>query len=197
MKQRGSVPAGLGALRVLAGLHLSETADGERGEPTPPAGPPGPVPALPLQPLPPPRQAGPPGWLQPLCLLCGRVDAELRVRWGDLRRLGVHPSALSPPGQCSPEGETAACYSFSPPQPAVSGRHVLCLGAGRAGGGRAGRLLVARRGCGGNCCQGGKAEEDPSLTHVGCFLFGLYSERRAMELERHGIWYQQRSSGSS
>lgn len=55
-EEQRSVPAGL-ALRVLAGLHLSETADGEGRTLPPPAGPPRPC-SCALQPLPHHQEAG-------------------------------------------------------------------------------------------------------------------------------------------
>ncbi|KAI4534988.1 hypothetical protein MG293_015848 [Ovis ammon polii] len=142
--------------------------------------------------FPPPRGGGPrrglQAPLQPLCLLAAEgVWTRSSVFDGeDLRRLGVHPSALSPflDGnilQKSEDGE--ACYSFIH----LSVQHFLAamfyvlepeeqeeegLGGCWWHVGDVGKLLS-------------KAErlKNPSLTHVGCFLFGLCNERRAMELE--------------
>ncbi|XP_069408092.1 NACHT, LRR and PYD domains-containing protein 2 isoform X3 [Ovis canadensis] len=142
--------------------------------------------------FPPPRGGGPRRGLQaplkPLCLLAAEgVWTRSSVFDGeDLRRLGVHPSALSPflDGnilQKSEDGE--ACYSFihlSVQQFLAAMFYVLepeeqeeeGLGGCWWHVGDVGKLLS-------------KAErlKNPSLTHVGCFLFGLCNERRAMELE--------------
>ena len=142
--------------------------------------------------FPPPRGGGPRRGLQaplkPLCLLAAEgVWTRSSVFDGeDLRRLGVHPSALSPflDGnilQKSEDGE--ACYSFIH----LSVQHFLAamfyvlepeeqeeegLGGCWWHVEDVGKLLS-------------KAErlKNPSLTHVGYFLFGLCNERRAMELE--------------
>lgn len=119
---------GSAALRVLAGLHLSETADGEGG------GPRRHLPdhtalfhTLPLQPLPlplpPPTrrpQAGPQAPLQ-LCLLAAEACGRSSVFDGeDLRRLGVHPSALSFPGrEYSPEERRRRGLLLVHPSPSV------------------------------------------------------------------------------
>lgn len=142
--------------------------------------------------FPPPHGGGPRRGLQaplkPLCLLAAEgVWMRSSVFDGeDLRRLGVDPSALCPflDGnilQKSEDGE--ACYSFihlSVQQLLAAMFYVLELeeqeeeGLGRRQWhvGNVGKLLSKE-----------ERLKNPSLTHVGYFLFGLCNERRAMELE--------------
>ncbi|XP_005906315.2 NACHT, LRR and PYD domains-containing protein 2 [Bos mutus] len=140
----------------------------------------------------PPHGGGPRRGLQaplkPLCLLAAEgVWTQSSVFDGeDLRRLGVDPSALCPflDGnilQKSEDGE--ACYSFihlSVQQFLAAMFYVLepeeqeeeGLGGRRWHTGDVGKLLSKE-----------ERLKNPSLTHVGYFLFGLCNERRAMELE--------------
>uniref|UniRef100_A0A4W2I6F7 NACHT, LRR and PYD domains-containing protein 2-like n=1 Tax=Bos indicus x Bos taurus TaxID=30522 RepID=A0A4W2I6F7_BOBOX len=140
----------------------------------------------------PPHGGGPRRGLQaplkPLCLLAAEgVWTQSSVFDGeDLRRLGVDPSALCPflDGnilQKSEDGE--ACYSFihlSVQQLLAAMFYVLepeeqeeeGLGGRRWHIGDVGKLLSKE-----------ERLKNPSLTHVGYFLFGLCNERRAMELE--------------
>ena len=126
--------------------------------------------------------------LEPLCLLAAEgVWTRSSVFDGeDLRRLGVDPSALCPfldrhILQRSEDGEArysfvhlsvqqflaAVFYVLEPEEQAAAG-----LGGRRW---RAGdvRTLLSRE----------ERLKNPSLTHVGHFLFGLCNERRAVELE--------------
>ncbi|KAB0351488.1 hypothetical protein FD754_016345, partial [Muntiacus muntjak] len=143
--------------------------------------------------FPPPPGGGPsPGLqapLRPLCLLAAEgvwtrssaFDAE------DLRRLGVDPSALCPfldrnILQKSEDGE--ACYSFihlSVQQFLAAVFYVLEPEEQEAAGpgGRRGRVGDVRK-----LLSQEERLENPSLTHVGYFLFGLCNERRAVELEK-------------
>uniref|UniRef100_A0A3Q1MRD1 NACHT domain-containing protein n=1 Tax=Bos taurus TaxID=9913 RepID=A0A3Q1MRD1_BOVIN len=142
--------------------------------------------------FPPPHGGGPRRGLRaplkPLCLLAAEgVWMRSSVFDGeDLRRLGVDPSALCPflDGnilQKSEDGE--ACYSFihlSVQQLLAAMFYVLELEEQEEEGlggrqwhvGNVGKLLSKE-----------ERLKNPSLTHVGYFLFGLCNERRAMELE--------------
>ncbi|OWK15949.1 hypothetical protein Celaphus_00004889, partial [Cervus elaphus hippelaphus] len=126
--------------------------------------------------------------LKPLCLLAAEgVWTRSSVFDGeDLRRLGVDPSALCPfldrnILQKSEDGE--ACYSFihlSVQQFLAAVFYVLEPEEQEAAGlgGRRRRVGDVRK-----LLSQEERLKNPSLTHVGYFLFGLCNERRAVELE--------------
>ncbi|XP_065775556.1 NACHT, LRR and PYD domains-containing protein 7-like [Muntiacus reevesi] len=127
--------------------------------------------------------------LRPLCLLAaeGVWTRSSAFDGEDLRRLGVDPSALCPfldrnILQKSEDGE--ACYSFihlSVQQFLAAVFYVLEPEEQEAAGpgGRRGRVGDVRK-----LLSQEERLENPSLTHVGYFLFGLCNERRAVELEK-------------
>ncbi|XP_020745279.2 NACHT, LRR and PYD domains-containing protein 7 [Odocoileus virginianus] len=142
--------------------------------------------------FPPPPDGGPrPGLQAPLEALCLLAAEGVWTRSSvfdgeDLRRLGVDPSALCPfldRSILQKSKDSEACYSFlhlSVQQFLAAVFYVLEPEEQEAAGlgGRRRRVEDVRR-----LLSREERLKNPSLTHVGCFLFGLCNERRAVELE--------------